>query len=177
MEGAGAVLLAVKQQIIAAVPAQIQPVELTAVVEALTLTFQSELEKVNEQVGLRPVEVDFAVSGFRDILQAAVYQLIHLFYTHRDRRTELCHLFDFAAIYQTWLNGSVRVSAAAHPYQYNGLEFEVRLIYNVYGRVGLEIKMAGEVYYVTDMSLACPAASYMRDLCSETAQALCRAVK
>jgi hypothetical protein len=145
-------------------------------VEGLTSTFQMELEEANMQIGLRPVEVDFAVSGFRDILQAAVYRLIQLFYTRRDKAAGICEEFDFGAIYQDWLNGSVRVSAATHPYQHNNLQLEVRLVYNAYGRVGLEVSTGQETYYVLDMSLACPAAGFMRDVCGEVMQALCRAL-
>jgi hypothetical protein len=172
MEGAGTLLLAVKERVIAAVSPHLPLSELMAAVEALTLIFEVELEQANLQIGLRPEEVDFAVSGFRDILQAAAYNLIQRYYTREDE--PLCRQFDYSAVYQAWLDDSVRVSSVAHAYQYESLQFEIRLIYNVYGRVGLEIKNGSETYYVMDMSLACPAASFMRELCGEVAQALCR---
>jgi hypothetical protein len=174
MEGAGGILLAVKERVVAAVQPQLTLPELMAAVEALTLIFETELAQANLQIGLRPEEVDFAVSGFRDILQAAAFRLIQLSYTGGDE--PLCRQFDYLAVYQTWLDDSVRVSSVAHAYRNEALLCEIRVIYNAYGRVGLEIKNGPETYYVMDMSLACPAASFMRDLCGEVAQALCRAL-
>lgn len=174
MDGAGGRLLAVKERVIAAVHPQLTFPELMPAVEALTLVFEAGLKQANLQIGLRPEEIDFAVSGFRDILQAAAYRLIQLSYTGRNE--PLCRQFDYSTVYQAWLNDSVRVSSVTHSYRYEALLFEVRIIYNAYGRVGLEIKNGPETYYVMDMSLACPAASFMRDLCDEAAQALCRAL-
>ena len=84
--------------------------------------------------------------------------------------------FDFPAVYQSWLDDSTRVSSTVHLYRQGETEFRVRVLNNVYGRVGLEVEAAGKKSYVLDMALACPATSYMRGLCGEVAQRLCRSL-
>jgi hypothetical protein len=166
-------LARLKQRLLQAIPEQLLFSELMTTIEQVTDVFAAELETANVQVRLRPVEVDFAVSGFRDILQAAAYRLIRLAYA---RREAAILDFDFLAVYQDWLDDTVRVSPVSHPYEQEQRQFAVRLIYNAYGRVGLIVTSAGQTYYVLDMALACPAASFMRDLCAETMQAICRAL-
>jgi hypothetical protein len=120
------------------------------------------------------VEIDFAVAGFQDVLQAAAYRLIQLVQIYRAEPGQIAEKFDFSAIYQNWLDDSVRISTTVHLYQQGETEFKVRVLNNIYGRVGLEVEVAGEKHYVLDMGLACPAASYMRGLGGEVAQRLCQ---
>jgi hypothetical protein len=176
LERAGDSLLVIKHQVIQAVAAEIALPDILPAVETLAVVFRRELEAANMAIGLREVEVDFAVSGFQDILQAVAYALLQLAYGQRHEPAQICRAFDFLAIYQTWLNDSVRVSGTPHLYEHQGLKFETRVVYYAYGRVGLQIAVDDQVYYVLDMSLACPAASYMRDLCSEMAEVICRAL-
>ena len=174
IEGAGRELALVRQRVAQAVPAPPRPADLIAVVETLTRYFEQELEAVNVQIGLRAVEIDFAVAGFQDVLQAAAYQLIQLVQLYRAEPGQIAEQFDFSAVYQSWLDDSVRISTTIHLYRQGETEFKVRVLNNIYGRVGLAIEAAGEIYYVLDMGLACPAASYMRGLCGEVAQRLCQ---
>jgi hypothetical protein len=74
------------------------------------------------------------------------------------------------------LDASVRVSTTYQIYTYQNIKYQVQVIYNPYGRVGLKVEVAGEVYYVADLALACPALHYMRDLCGAVAQELCAAL-
>ena len=173
IEGAGRELAMVRQRVAQAVLAPLKPADLIAVIETLTRYFEQELQAVNVQIGLRAVEIDFAVAGFQDVLQAAAYRLIQLVQIYRIEPGQIKEKFDFSAVYQTWLDDSVRISTTVHRYPHGEIEFKVRVLNNIYGRVGLEIEVAGEKFYVLDMGLACPAASYMRGLCGEVAQRLC----
>lgn len=175
-EGSGAILAAMRRRIIQAVPSQITIQTLMPAVDEIAQRFRQELTVANQQIGLRSVEIDFAVSGFYDVLQAAAYRLLELTHLHHQNLAAVVDHFDFLSVYQAWLNDSVRVSGVAHNFQHNGRHFKVRVIYNVYGHVGLEVEFAGEIYYVADMSLACPATSYMQELYVAVAQALSKAL-
>ena len=176
LDGAGPALATTRQHVIQAVPPQITLTDLLSTVDDLNYIFRHELGAANVQVGLRTIEVDFAVSGFYDVLQAVAYRLVQLYHSHRDDLAQVRHNFDFAGVYQTWLNNSVQVSTTTHIYEHADAQFKVRIIYNIYGHIGLEVAVTDELYYVMDMSLACPASSYMYDLCNQVAQALCRAL-
>lgn len=178
IEGAGAPLAIIKQRLIEAIEADLALPDLIAAVARLTALFQHELERANDQIGLREVEVDFAVSGFRDILQATAYELTRLFYANKRDLGQACAEFDFLAVYQGWLNDWVRMSGTKYNYEQAGVEFGVWIIYDAYGRVGLKVEVggAGTVFYVQDTASGCPAASYMRDLCGATVRALCQAL-
>jgi hypothetical protein len=116
------------------------------------------------------------VAGFADVLQSVAYQLIQLSHTYRHDPGQIQSHFDFAAVYQSWLDASARASAATHFYIYNDATYAVQVVYNAYGRVGLKVQVAEEVYYVADTALACPASNYMLDLCGAVTQALCEAL-
>lgn len=176
LEGSGKALAMVRERVLGAVPQTVTLNNLLPQVEALTDLFQHELVAINPQIGLREVEVDFAVAGFADVSQAAAYQLLRLSHTYRHDPTQIEPAFDFSAIYQNWLDASTRLSATVHFYSYENVQYEVQVIYNAYGRVGLRVQVAAEVYYVADTALACPASNYMLDLCREVAQALCSAL-
>lgn len=176
LDGAGPALAITRQHVIQAVPPQITLTDILSTVDDLSYIFRHELGAANVQVGLRPVEVDFAVSGFYDVLQAVAYRLVELYHSHRGDLTQIHHNFDFVGIYQNWLDNSVRVSSTMHIYESADTQFEVRIIYNIYGHIGLEVTVSNDLYHVMDMSLACPASSYMYDLCNRVAQALCQAL-
>ena len=175
LDGAGPALATAKQHVIQAVPPEVPLTRLLSTVDDLSDVFRRQLEEANVQVGLRPVEIDFAVSGFYDVLQAVVYRLIELYHNHQEDLARIRHSFDFAGIYQIWLDNSVQVSTTTHIYEHEDIQFKVRIVYYIYGHIGLEVTVSDELFYVIDMSLACPASSYMYDLCSQVAQALCEA--
>lgn len=176
LDGSGKALATVRQRMLEAVPLTLILAELIPQVQALTDLFRVELTAINREIGLREVEVEFAVAGFADVTQNVAYQLIQLSHTYRHDPRQIQLHFDFAAVYQNWLDASARVSAATHIYTQHDVQYEVQVVYNVYGRAGLQVQVANEVYYVADMALACPASNYMLDLCSAVAQALCRAL-
>ena len=174
LDGARPALATTRQHVIQSVPSQITLTSLLSTVDDLSYIFRHELGAANVQIDLRTVEVDFAVSGFTDVLQAVAYRLVELYHNHRNDLAQIRHNFDFAGIYQTWLDNSVRISTTTHIYDHADTQFKVRIIYNIYGHIGLEVAVTNELYHVLDMSLACPASSYMYDLCNQVAQALCQ---
>jgi hypothetical protein len=177
VEGSGQALAAIKHRILDVVPAVVQVSNLIPVVDILSTTFRRELETANEQIGLRQVEIDFAVAGFHDLLQAIIYRLIHLVHMGQGDMVKVHSQFDFREIYLTWLSDSVRISTRVHTYVNGEQSFEVRIIYNAYGRIGLEVlAVDGQRYYVADMSLACPASGYMETLTEQVTQKLCEAL-
>lgn len=175
VEGTGRALAEIKRTTLQAIPAKITLQTLMPQTDHLATTFQHQLETVNTEVGLRPVEVKFAVSGFQDVLQAIVYNLIQLYHTHRQKPDQIMAHFDIKTIYQSWLNNSVRVATTPKHYQHNNLTFEIYIVYNAYGRIGLEVHHQDGVTYVLDPTLACPAMNYMQGLCEETGQRLAEA--
>ncbi|GAB4413754.1 MAG: hypothetical protein Fur0044_08210 [Anaerolineae bacterium] len=176
LDGSREALPIVRQRVLAAIPQAVHLTELIPQVQALTDCFHRELAAINPQIGLREVEVEFAVAGFADVMQSVAYNLIQLSHTYRHDPAQIKNHFDFSALYQNWLDASVRVSATIHTYLHQDVAYQIQIIYNAYGRVGLKVAAAGEVYYVFDPALACPAANYMLDLCGAVAQALCAAL-
>ncbi len=175
-DGSGKMLAEVRRRVVETVPQAVILTDLVIQAQALTELFHQELTAINVHIGLREVEVEFAVAGFADVLHSVAYQLIQLSHTYCNDPAQIQSKFDFSAIYQTWLDDSTRLSAVTHGYPRQDTEYHVQVIYNAYGRVGLKVHVAEEIYYVADMNLACPAASFMRGLCQEVAQALCLAL-
>lgn len=176
MDGAGQALLKMKQAVVDAVPAHLSWLTLPAAAGQITDLFGRQLASVNQTVGLQDIEVDFAVAGFGDVLQGVIFELLRLKQIYQGDMAHIRREFDFSAVYQRWLDDSVRVSAATHTYSYAGRQFTLRTVYNAYGRVGLEVQTPHGLEYVDDGSLACPAANYMRDLSRDVAAALLNAL-
>ncbi len=176
MDGSGRAMTALRQHVIAGVPAQVSLTELLPRVEALVNLFEREMLAINTQIGLREVEVDFAVAGFADVMRGAAYQLIQLGQECRGNLAEVRRRFDFGVVYQGWLDASARLAGKTYAYTSQNRHFEIQTIYNPYGRVGLKIRVENEDYYVTDLTLACPAASFMQGLCYGVAQGLAEAL-
>lgn len=176
LDGSGKALALLRQHLLEAIPTTVSLAELIFQVQALTDYFYRELVAINPQIGLREVEVEFAVAGLADVLQSVAYHLIQLNHAYHHDLEQMQQHFDFSSVYQNWLDASVRVSATTQTYTYEDVEYQVQVIYNPYGRVGLKVEVAGEVYYVADLALACPALHFMQDLCDAMAQALCAAL-
>lgn len=161
IDGATEALIKIKDNLLAVVPSSVSMLNLLDEVEAITTAFRTELVAANVQIGLRPFEIDFAVSGFGDVLRSVAYKLIQLVHTHPEARQTLPETFDIETVYQAWLDDSARVSGTEHRYQVGDEEWFVRVVYNAYGRFGLRIEAPQATHYVYDAALACPASSYM----------------
>lgn len=163
--------------LLAAIPPTIAPQTMFDTVRAVAHVFRLGLQRINPTVGLRPFEIDFAIVGLEDALQQASYELIRLAHTPGITRATLSTAFDPVAHYQSWLNGTVRLSATAYPYTHLGQTYTAHVINTAYGRVGLRLTTpSGDIHYLADPGLACPAAAYMHHLITTLTPALANAV-
>ncbi|PJF21213.1 MAG: hypothetical protein CUN56_12240 [Phototrophicales bacterium] len=131
-------------------------------INQLAQTFRAALEKYNPSIGLKPVEIDYAVAGFSDVLQAFLYACLRA-------NAEKMPPPAFDTVYQTWLNDSQRVAAREFPYN----DWIVQIIHNAYGRVGLLVRFPdGRSIAVADNTLACPAERFTFHLLQEIVEQL-----
>ena len=166
----GTELNALRQTIVEAIPAHITLQRWSGFLEDLGRLFLTQLYAINPQVGLRDVEIEFAYAGFQDVCQALLYAMLHAKAIHITPPA-------FEQVYTDWLNNSVRVSQNAHHYEHQGQMWQIQMVNNVYGRVGLIIYGGEDTYYVRENSLACPAEGFMAALLSEVAERLVAATR
>jgi hypothetical protein len=154
LDAAGDALHQLKTRLLSRIPDTLSLPDLLSLVDSLQQHFETELRAINDRVGLREPEIDFAVAGFGDVLRMWTYRVIAWQTGNTDTP-------DFAAIYQTWLNDSTRLSQQQHEYEHQGDVWQVQILNDVYGRIGLRIDMLQQTVYVQDNNLACPAAGFM----------------
>jgi hypothetical protein len=157
IDRAGVELNRVRDALLDAIPKHLSLAEFWEKSHLLSRIFHTQLKAINEQVGLRDVEIEYAVSGFDDMCQTLLYALLQA----KATRTEPP---SFATIYGGWLNNSVRVSTTVHPYTHHGTNWQVHIVNHAYGRIGLIIDTDTQTYYVRDVRLACPAEGFMYTL-------------
>ncbi len=164
IDQAGAELNAIRQAMLAlAKPGQAQQAAAwLKTIKVLRDFFQHQLRTINPGVGLKDVEIDFAVAGLNDVLEAVVWALLRAEATGAPAPA-------FAEIYAEWLNSTVRVSQTIHDYWNRGERWGVQVVTNAYGRVGMFIRAGTDVYCVQDTALACPAEGFMATLLAEIA--------
>lgn len=161
IDRAGAELNALREAVLAAMP---EPVtDWLALVPHLTRVFEQQLYAINHQIGLRDVEIDFAVSGFSDGLQAYAYALARAKVAHEP-------LPDFHRVYSDWLNSTLKVFAQVYPYTLDEQPCQVQIVAHAYGRMGLLIHTGNMTYAVYDPALTCPAEGFMTTLLTEVAR-------
>lgn len=165
-----------KQEVLKAVPTTVEMNDLLKAVDEIGKVFFFQLQAANTHIHLKDEEVDFAVSGFNNVMRDVAYRLLQLNHTHQGDRDTIRSAFSFHQVYYHWIDSSARISGVAHLYSHRGITFKVQVIYNVYGRVGLEVVQDDQVFYLEDTSLACPASSYMMTLCEGTTKKLCEAL-
>ncbi len=173
MKGAGEALSGMRDELIDAVPQAITPQNALSTVDLLAHTFRAQLKIANKQIGLRFHEVGFAVAGFQDVIRNVIYQLLRLNHTYQGAPALINENFDYDSAYQSWLEASVRLSFTVHTYHHDNYPMNIRIVNHIYGRVGLEVRVADDVYFVLDKSLACPGETFMWELCRDVAQTLC----
>lgn len=159
IDAAGSHLNALRDNIIEALPPRLPPMQWLNEVAAVTRQFQKYLYHINDHVGLRDVEVEFAVAGFSDVLQVYAYALA---------RAEAARspIPDFRVLYEEWLFGTAKVFNERHAYMIDDQPCTVRVVAHAYGRIGLLIH-AAQTYAVYDPVLACPAEGFMSGFLAE----------
>lgn len=162
IDRAGAELNAVRAALLTALPERAEPAGWLAFLPALADLFRVQLLDINAVVGLKAVEIDFAVAGLHDALQAYAYALLRA----RAARTAAP---DFRAVYGEWLDGTTRVFAQVYPYQHHDESWSIQVVATAYGRAGLIVSTPGATHYLRDASYGCPAEGFMTALLAEIA--------
>lgn len=163
IDRAGEALNSVRADVLEALPARMTAQGWLAFLPGLTQFFEAKLNVINPHVGLKEVEIGFAVAGFSDVCHALAYALLRA-------RAAGESLPEFRAVYAEWLSNSVRVFSEVHPYTHQGQTWQVRVIAHAYGRAGLLVSAGQSTYYVYDPALACPAEGFMVTLLAEVAR-------
>jgi len=120
-----------KRDVLNAVPAVLKMNDLLRVVDDLASVFRFQFEDANRHIGLKEEEVDFAVSGFLNVMRDVAYDLLRSNQIHRGDLKRVRADFSFEAVYQHWLDSSTRISAMTHIYVHDDRHLKVRVIYNV----------------------------------------------
>ena len=162
MDAAGGPLNGLRAALAAQVPASLRLSDLMPLTDDLLAGFEQALGEINDAIGLHESELGFAVAGFGDVLNSYIYAMI------RARQQQLPA--DFNSVYTAWLQGSTRLSAQQHPYTHQGQTWQVQILNNVYGRVGLCIHTEDGRVFVADHAYACPADGFMYQLLADLAQ-------
>ncbi|MCA0456581.1 MAG: hypothetical protein LCI00_21590 [Chloroflexi bacterium] len=159
IDSAGSHLNSLRDNIMESLPQRLPPMQWLSEVTTVTRQFQKYLYYINDHVGLRDVEVEFAVAGFSDVLQVYAYALA---------RAEAAHspLPEFRELYEEWLFGTTKVFKERHAYMIDDQPCTVRVVAHAYGRIGLLIH-AAQTYAVYDPVLACPAEGFMTSFLAE----------
>jgi len=166
---ASAALQSVRQAILEAVPRQ-PPQSWLASTLALQIQFRKDLVAVNESIGLKGSEIEFAAMGFGEVLQAFVYALLQA-------QMKQTPPPSFSDVYQHWLNGTVAVSRATYFHRTQEPPWRIQLVRTAYGRCGLIIHTSCETHYVHDPVHSCPVESFMVSLLSDVAACFVVALK
>jgi hypothetical protein len=162
IDSAGAQLNGVRQAVLDAIPRQMPLQSWMAFLPQLTGLFQQKLYDINYYVGLKDVEVEFAVAGFGDVCQALLYAMLRA-------RAGSTPLPDFEQIYGEWMDNSARTYGEAYEHTHEGQVWRVRLVAHAYGRAGLIVDTGRETHYVYDPALGCPAEGFMAALLNDVA--------
>ncbi|MAS36513.1 MAG: hypothetical protein CL610_21090 [Anaerolineaceae bacterium] len=162
IDSAGPELNVVRRAVLDAIPTEMPLQEWLAYLPHLTRLFESKLHEVNPEIGLKQVEVEFAVSGFQNICQGLIYAMIQA-------RAAGEPMPEFQRVYADWLNSTVRISSTVHSYVHKGETWAVQIVNTAYGRNGLIVWTEAQTHYLHDSSLACPAEGFMQTLLNEVA--------
>jgi hypothetical protein len=163
IESAGAAELnIVRQALLDAIPTVMPLEDWLAFLPHLERLFENKLHEINPEIGLKTVEIDYAVGGFSDVCQKLIYAMIRA-------RAQDGSMPDFREVYTEWLSDSVRITSTVHSYIHEGDVWAVQIVYTAYGRTGLVVWMDNHTHYVVDNQYGCPAEGFMLSLLSEVA--------
>ncbi|MCS6836253.1 MAG: hypothetical protein NZ750_09575 [Anaerolineae bacterium] len=159
---AGGQALALVRHDVLAVPTA-DRAEPLARLEALAQAFEAALRRHNALVGLREPEIGYAVAGLRDALETWIFAHLHPAHAHEP----------FPQVYAHWVGESARLDQQRHAYPHQGQTWTAQVVSTVYGRAGLRVvDPDGDVHWVADEALACPAEGFMSRLLAELAESL-----
>jgi hypothetical protein len=162
IDSAGPELNVVRRALLDAIPTQMPLQEWLAYLPNLSQLFENKLHEVNPEIGLKQVEIEYAVAGFQNVCQSLLYAMIQA-------RAAGAPMPEFRQVYGDWLNSSVRISSTVHSYVHKGDTWAVQVVHTAYGRTGLIVWTEKATHYIHDINLACPAEGFMQSLLGEIA--------
>lgn len=157
IDGAGEALDILRTAIIEAMPPRLTALPTFDFLEHIARLFENTMNAVNPLIGLRDVEIGYAVSGFNDILNSWLYDAIRATQTNTTATP-------FNTLYADWLANSGRRSEKMYTYSYQADEWKIRFLYNAYGRVGFQVDMPNQTVYIQDTVYICPAEGFIHQL-------------
>lgn len=170
IDHAGAEMNDLRAALCGYVPPALPVAEMLSFVDGMVALFRAGLAAINDRIGLRIDEVEFAVAGFADVLHQWAYALIRA-------RAARSSPPVFEDVYRQWLFASVRLSQRTFAYPYHdGSEWRIQILNHAYGRIGLRVQTDEQVYYLHDGVYTCPADGYMAALLSELCHRILAAV-
>jgi hypothetical protein len=167
IDRAGSELNDVRRAVLDALPERLSINAWLTFLPQLEALFRDKLVKINAQVGLREVEIDFAVAGFGDVCRALLYALLRA-------RAENRPIPTFIQVYAEWLNSTIRVSQAVYIYEHEDEKWRVQIVNHAYGRIGICVQTGSMIHYVHDGVYGCPAEGYMVALLTDVAAVIVR---
>jgi hypothetical protein len=162
IDRAGSALNDVKHAALNAIPQQLALRAWLTYLPTVTAAFEAKLRTVNPRIGLRDIEVEFAVAGFQDLCSTLIFALMKA-------HTEAVPPPDFADIHAVWLDTTVRVLHTVYHYQHHNEDWQAQTVYHAYGRAGLIVQMPTATHYLHDSALGCPAEGFMLTLFTQVA--------
>lgn len=165
IDGAGAHLQHLRNELLGALPTTIARPLLLAQCEALAHDFAQRLQSINVHIGLRESELGFAVAGFSDFLQSWAFAQWRAYAQHQPPPTA-------AQVYAQWLSQSMRLEGSAHAYAHANVTWQVWVVHDLYGRAGLLVDTGTARHAVADPVYSCPANAFMQGLLCALADAL-----
>ncbi len=157
IDHAGVELNRVRAALLDALPERMDVRGWLAFLPGYAQLFESQLYTINAQVGLKDVEIEFAVAGLSDMLHHLAYALL---------RGGVNNVL-FCQVYSEWLDNSLKVFSQVYMYTHQGQAWQVQIIAHAYGRAGMVIRTREETHYVYDATLGCPAEGFMATLLAD----------
>ena len=168
VDQAGAELNIVRQAVLDALPAQMPLFAWLDFIPSLAQLFQNKLDEINPEVGLKNVEIEYAVAGFRDVMLDFLYAMLRA-------RSASEPMPDFRQVYFKWLSSTVRISSDTHHYIHEGEMWAVQIVNHAYGRTGLVVWTPQDTHYIQDSAQGCPAEGFMSSLLTDVAKRIAAA--
>lgn len=166
---AGDSLSQLRQAVCDVLPETLSWEALLPLCDTLEQAFGRTLTTVNTHIGLRAVEIGFAVAGWSDMLQACAYELLYA--------RALRHPLPLASsIYQAWLTKSEHLQGDTFTYIHHTTPWQVQVVSDVYGRCGLVVRIGTARYTLKDTTYRCPAEPFMQRLFLEVVEHIIRAL-
>ena len=160
----------VQQAVLDAIPAQLPLWGWSLALPPLVTLFQNKLDAAAPLLELSGDEIALAVSTFADVLQLYLHAMIHARVTGQPPPS-------FAELYMNWLDSTVTIGGAVHPYTHRSEIWAVQVVSHVYGKAGLMVWTNAATYYVQDDAYNRRLQLFLETLLGEVAAHMAAAVR